>query len=538
MFHCLVVFLLYSVLLIHPAIEQNVQPEVRLQLEPNRAIISKDAHIHYLDGSGRPKEVDSFADHQGRVFYGDAWVSSTNSSWHPAGRARVYLIRDGDNPLFEGTVNLFSRYYELKAVTAVDGSNNTSITHVEITAPDGVLDQLRDLPTRTVQDSRTFRDVTVSAAAGVVTHGRVSSRQYMENFDEVLQHIGSTAGCPTSRRIALIGLATDCTFRDTFGSSEEMRRGLIGMVNAASEVFERTFNISLAIRNLTINDEACPEHASETTPWNVQCSAGDIDWRLRQFASWRETQDETNAYWTLMTNCPTNNVVGVSLVGGLCNLNQGANVVARTLNQWQVFAHESGHMFGAIHDCESPACSSSRQQCCPLSSSICDASGAYLMNPSSSSRQTTFSPCSIGNICSLIGNRQVRASCLADDSDRNLTMITADGCGNGIVEEGEECDCGGHCEEDACCDGVTCRFREGAGAQCQRDNGSQCQGDSCNNQQSAHSWFDRYRSLIIGLVAGIGGGLVLGLLIVLIWSCTTPRHRAGSRKRVAAAAQG
>ncbi|PYI32754.1 zincin, partial [Aspergillus indologenus CBS 114.80] len=481
---------------------------VRLQLEPNHAIISKDAQIRYLDGSGRLKEVESFADHQGRVFYGDAWVSSTNSSWYPAGRARVYLIRDGDNPLFEGTVNLFSRYYELKAVTAVDGLDNTFITHVEVTAPDAVLDQLRDLPTPTVQHSRAFRN-----------------------------HIGSTAGCPTSRRIALIGLATDCTFRDAFGSSEEMRRGLIGMVNAASEVFERTFNISLAIRNLTISDEACPEQASETMPWNVQCSAGDIDWRLRQFASWRESQGAANAYWTLMTNCPTNNVVGVSLIGGLCNINQGANVVARTLNQWQVFAHESGHMFGAIHDCESPACSSSRQQCCPLSSSICDASGAYLMNPSSSSRQTTISPCSIGNICSLIGNRQVQASCLADDSDRNLTMITADGCGNGIVEDGEECDCGGHCEEDACCDGATCRFWEGAGAQCQGDNGSRCQGDSCDNQQSAHSWFDRYRSLIIGLIAGIGGGLVLGLLIVMIWSCTTPRHRARSRTRASVAAQ-
>ncbi|RAH39892.1 ADAM family of metalloprotease ADM-A, partial [Aspergillus brunneoviolaceus CBS 621.78] len=477
---------------------------VRLQLEPNRAIISKDARLHYLDGSGRLKEVQSFADHQGRVFHGDAWVSSTNSSWHSAGRARVYLIRDGDSPLFEGAVNLFGQYYNLRAITKVDGLVNSSLTHVEITAPDAALNQLQDLSTGTVQHTRASED---------------------------------TAGCPTSRRIALIGLATDCTFREAFGSSEEMRRVLISMVNAASEVFEQTFNVSLAIRNLTISDEACPERARETTPWNVPCSAGDIDWRLRQFASWRESQDGANAYWTLMTNCPTNNVVGVSLVGGLCNINQGANVVARTLNQWQVFAHESGHMFGAIHDCESPACSSSRAQCCPLSSSTCDASGAYLMNPSSSSRQITFSPCSIGNICSLIGNRRVQTSCLADGSDRNLTMITPEGCGNGIVEEGEECDCGGHCQEDACCDGATCRFREGADARCRGNHGSQCQGDSCDNRQSTDSWFDRYYSLVIGLVSGIGGGLVLGVLIVLIWCCSTPRHRAVSRKRAPVAAQ-
>ncbi|RAH67473.1 uncharacterized protein BO66DRAFT_441194 [Aspergillus aculeatinus CBS 121060] len=376
MFHCLVLCFLFAVSLVHPAtshsthvprVERAVRVKeidlhclsedasvaeqlnltfaidgydsrVRLQLEPNRAIISKDARLHYLDGSGRLKEVQSFADHQGRVFYGDAWVSSTNSSWYPAGRARVYLIRDGDSPLFEGTVNLFGRYYDLKAVTAVDGLVNTFLTHVEITAPEAALNQLQDLSRGTVQHTRASGEFTVLASAGVVTHNRFSLRQYMGNFDELLQHIGSTAGCPTSRRIALIGLAADCTFREAFGSSEEMRRVLISMVNAASEVFEQTFNVSLAIRNLTISDEACPERAPETTPWNVPCSAGDIDWRLRQFASWRESQDGANAYWTLMTNCPTNNVVGVSLVGGLCNINQGANVVARTVNQWQVFA--------------------------------------------------------------------------------------------------------------------------------------------------------------------------------------------------------
>lgn len=240
--------------------------------------------------------------------------------------------------MFEGAVNLFGQYYNLRAITKVDGLVNSSLTHVEITAPDAALNQLQDLSTGTMQHTRAFGEFTVLASAGVVTHSRISLRQYMENFDELLQHIGSTAGCPTSRRIALIGLATDCTFREAFGSSEEMRRVLISMVNAASEVFEQTFNVSLAIRNLTISDEACPERARETTPWNVPCSAGDIDWRLRQFASWRGSQDGANAYWTLMTNCPTNNVVGVSLVGGLCNINQGANVVARTLNQWQVFA--------------------------------------------------------------------------------------------------------------------------------------------------------------------------------------------------------
>ena len=122
--------------------------------------------------------------------------------------------------------------------------------------------------------------------------------------------------------------------------------------------------------------------------------------------------------------------------------------------------HESAHLFGAVHDCDANVCSSGGQ-CCQLSSSTCDADGQYLMNPFSTTSQTEFSPCTIGNICSMIGSGDVETSCLMDND--NVPTITAGECGNGIVEEGEDCDCG---EDDEtcsdCCDGSTCRFREGA----------------------------------------------------------------------------
>lgn len=121
-------------------------------------------------------------------------------------------------------------------------------------------------------------------------------------------------------------------------------------------------------------------------------------------------------------------------------------------------SHESAHIFGAVHDCTADTCSSS-EQCCPLSTSSCNADAQYLMNPVSTSSQSEFSPCTIGNICSMFGSSSIETSCLVNSD--NVPTLTVGQCGNGIVEAGEDCDCG---EDDCgeCCNGSTCRFREGA----------------------------------------------------------------------------
>jgi hypothetical protein len=127
--------------------------------------------------------------------------------------------------------------------------------------------------------------------------------------------------------------------------------------------------------------------------------------------------------------------------------------------------HETGHTFGAVHDCTSQTCSdgtSTAQQCCPLSSGTCDAGEKYIMNPSTAQGITNFSPCSVGNICSAIGRQSVKTFCLSNN--KGVTTITGQQCGNGIVEAGEDCDCGGTagCGTNQCCDPTTCRFKNSA----------------------------------------------------------------------------
>jgi hypothetical protein len=162
----------------------------------------------------------------------------------------------------------------------------------------------------------------------------------------------------------------------------------------------------------------------------------------------------------------------------------GANVIVKTSTEWQVIAHEVGHTFGAVHDCVASTCNDgttvNAQQCCPLSTSTCDAGGQFIMNPATSPAIQKFSPCSIGNICSAIGRNSVKTSCLI--SNKNVPTISDSQCGNGIVETGEDCDCGGEqgCGNNPCCDAKTCKFK--TSAVCDPSNedccSSQCQFSS------------------------------------------------------------
>jgi hypothetical protein len=68
----------------------------------------------------------------------------------------------------------------------------------------------------------------------------------------------------------------------------------------------------------------------------------------------------------------------------------------------------------------------------------------------------------------------VDTTCLS--SNRNVAIISDKSCGNGIVEDDEECDCGGEdgCRGNPCCDPKTCKWT--AGSVCDDSNDDCCAG--------------------------------------------------------------
>tara|TARA_R110002003_G_scaffold41_3_gene2830 strand:+ start:15573 stop:18047 length:2475 start_codon:yes stop_codon:yes gene_type:complete len=487
---------------------------IRLSLEPNHDLFVDGGRITHLAADGRIARQEPIDRLQHKVYKGTAWARR-GPRWDRVGWARIGIRRDGLQPLFEGHFTVAHDHHHIKLASSYRATRLAQDPDVELRHDEsmvvfrdsdmGFWDEHTELRKREagpacLSDELRFNkrdDHPVYAsmrARGEAEDGffstPVSSLFGKRQLDgqpggnsagvNLIQSIGKTEGCPSTRRVALVGVAADCTYVQSFGRDKnQTQQNVIDQINQASELFESTFNISLGLANLVVTEPDCPTSQQAATPWNQACSSSiTIQDRLNQFSQWRGQQRDSFSHWTLLSTCNTGSAVGLAWLGQACTEGSqrnsgssaetvaGANVVIKTSTEWQVIAHETGHTYGAVHDCTSDTCSNSNtvsaQQCCPLSANTCDAGEGFIMNPSTARGITRFSACSIGNICSALGRNSVKSGCLTNN--RNIGTVTGQTCGNGIVEGDEQCDCGGTagCGNNQCCDPSTCRFRNNA----------------------------------------------------------------------------
>ncbi|KAE9984410.1 hypothetical protein BLS_002441 [Venturia inaequalis] len=584
---------------------------IRLHLEPNHDIIAEGAQVHYLGPDGEVARVETIDRLDHKVYKGDAWAQNVDGSFGRVGWARITVMRDGDDPLFEGAFSIDREHHHIQLSSNYAQTRLEKDPAAELTGEDYMI-IWRD--SDLVADTQLHQELKRDAAYGdACTSDRLDFNMDLEHpvfagiqeqdndswastpvsalFGKrqldagtgagnsagvnLVSSIGNTQGCPSMRKVALVGVATDCTYTATFDSETATRQNVINQINSASNLYEKTFNISLGLANLVISAKDCPGTAPVATPWNVNCQSNiDIQARLNLFSAWRGTKNDNYSHWTLLTNCNTGSAVGLAWLGQACVVNAdsrnstsksggvqtvaGANVVARTSTEWQVIAHETGHTFGAVHDCTSSTCSdgtSKAQQCCPLSSGTCDAGEKYLMNPSTGQASKLFASAATKELQRLQANSVVTASLKQEKTAiavvlpvvleisaamlrlaslrttlfamtpttsavananwplRRRPAARAPSCtlscaspefGTGVCYglqqnflDGTECGGGGHCAN------------------------GQCKGS--NFGKEIKSWIDDHKTLVIGISAGVGG-----LIFLMILSCI---YRAIQRKR-------
>ncbi|KAG2456174.1 ADA19 protein, partial [Polypterus senegalus] len=220
---------------------------------------------------------------------------------------------------------------------------------------------------------------------------------------------------------------------------EDLQRKLLDVANYVDK-FYRSFSIRVALIGLEIWTDQDKIVVSEN-PYNTLSNF--LSWRRMQFSRIRNDNAQ------LITGVRfSGSTIGLAPLLVMCSEYQSGGINSdysqSVLGVASTVAHEMGHNFGLNHDSEG---------CCTANP---DDGGCIMAKASGHPFPKTFNQCNKRDLKTFLDSGG--GKCLSN-MPNTKTMYGGQRCGNGYLEEGEECDCG---EAELLSAGTLCRSASGS----------------------------------------------------------------------------
>lgn len=367
-------------------------------------------------------------------------ATSTHESSGP--KPHVHCYYHGEVEGYEGSMVALSTCSGLRGVIIL-GNETFALEPVPQSATNKhLLYLLRD-----VQSDQFTCGVVDEAASSTPSHEPFEPGQSMTSLLRRKRNLPQTSYV----ELALVVDKSRYDFKKQ--NQTAVREEMVEMANLLDGYYKQ-LNIRVVLVGLEI--------FKDSNPFSVDGGAGEV---LGRFVKWRKTtllprirHDVGQLIVGRSTTYP-GGVLGMAFVGTVCSTATSGGISVFPDNNLAftstVVAHEMGHNLGMNHD-----------------DSRCKCEGGSCIMSGGAGNAKTFSRCSAQDFEALI----IRGggTCLKNQPSASDIISTPE-CGNGRLDQGEQCDCGKPEEcDNNCCDAATCRLKPGAAC---------AQGGCCENCQ-------------------------------------------------------